>query len=278
MDTNNSNLEAPEEPTPPVGLLGRLFRVARHNPVAELVGEQLQKVESRVLGELRSRMDKLNAPVQAASDDDCAPLSGHATEALMAQALAISAGRSSTPRKPSAVMAELLARSQEQSKEQAQESLHSLTLKLLTPDEARILSALSDGTVFCLINVLQSPLLGAAQMVLENASNAGRAAGVQLINRVPVYVTRLRAFGLVDFGPEEPALQLKYEILETDASIIDAINLIEDKRRQSAKIQRRSLFISAFGRELWEFGHRPFTASSEGGKAISHQESGDKTS
>ena len=54
---------------------------------------------------------------------------------------------------------------------------------------------------------------------------------------------------------------MKYELLQTDAGVLEACNLIEEKRKSNAKLLRRTLSLSAWGRELWEFSHRPFTSS-----------------
>lgn len=246
----------------PKSFFGRLMRAAKQTTIAERVQEQVKKAEVRVLSELRERINNLDGDGAAAAAKPAALGGPDAAAAPQSRE------RARAPRKPSALMAELLSRAQDQTREQAQDALLVATLKLLTPDEARMLAALSDGSVFPVIHVLQAPLIGVSQMVLENASGLGRAAGVSLLEHTPIYLTRLKLLGLVDIGPEDSSLQTKYEMLMTDAGVQEAQKLIEVQRRSSAKIQRRSVQISALGKQLWEFSHRPFTVSGNGSSLV----------
>jgi hypothetical protein len=246
----------------PRSFFGRLMRAAKQTTIAERVQAQVKKAEVRVLSELRERINNLDG------DATAAPKQAAAVSGPDAATAPQSRERSRGPRKPSALMAELLSRAQDQTREQAQDALLVATLKLLTPDEARMLAALSDGSVFAVIHVLQAPLIGVSQMVLENASGLGRAAGVSLPEHTPIYLTRLKLLGLLDLGPEDASLQTKYEMLMTDSGVQEAQKLIEVQRKSSAKIQRRSVQISALGKQLWEFSHRPFTVRGSGSGLI----------
>ncbi|MGI0131065.1 MAG: Abi-alpha family protein, partial [Thermoplasmata archaeon] len=86
----------------------------------------------------------------------------------------------------------------------------------------------------------------------ENASNVGRAAGVALPGRVPVYVTHLRQLGLADSGPEDPGLDVEYDILATETEVRLAKAEADRRGRLPGRMVRRTLRISAFGRDLWE--------------------------
>src|SRR5437764_261061 len=69
-------------------------------------------------------------------------------------------------------MAELLRQSAEMDREQSREYIFTAILRQLLPDEARILSALSDGASYALVHVAGRAALGGPQrIVLRNASS-----------------------------------------------------------------------------------------------------------
>ncbi|MCG5434163.1 DUF4393 domain-containing protein [Mycobacterium sp. MYCO198283] len=122
----------------------------------------------------------------------------------------------------------------------------------MVPDEARILAALSDGTAYPVIDVAE-PMLGTSSaVVLSNASTVGRAAGVSLPDRTPLYVSRLVLAGLAHIGPEGPNTMFDdYEMLLTDAAVNAAIGRARRGMR-SARVIRRTVRITELGSELWE--------------------------
>jgi hypothetical protein len=128
-----------------------------------------------------------------------------------------------------------------------------LILQRLVPDEARMLAALADGSAYALLHVAAGGLPGAqTQRVLENVSNVGRVAGVALPARVPGYVTHLRALGLAETGPGDGSLDTEYDILLTDQAVMDARVEADALSRFPARVVRRTLHMSALGRDLWE--------------------------
>ena len=124
----------------------------------------------------------------------------------------------------------------------------------LVPDEARILSPLSDGTVYPLIHVTEPGIAGRQERALENASSVGRAAGVALAERVPLYVSHLRRLGLVTSGPEDPSLRDEYELLLTDTRLRATIEAL-GKGPLGPRVVRRTLRIADLGQELWDAAH-----------------------
>jgi hypothetical protein len=70
-------------------------------------------------------------------------------------------------------------------------------------------------------------------------------------DNVPTYLSRLHGFGLVEFGPEDENLSVQYDILSTDATIQNARETVESRRRSSVKSVRKTVGMSAFGREFW---------------------------
>ena len=147
-----------------------------------------------------------------------------------------------------AAMAQLLNHSIGFGRERAREYLYAVILRQLTPDEARILSALSDGSPFPVLDVAERTNLGAAgRIVLRNASTVGKVAGVSLPDQVPGYVTRLIGLGLAELDEEVPALETQYEILMTDETVRDA-----EKQVKRVKFLRRTVHITRLGAQFWQ--------------------------
>jgi hypothetical protein len=124
-------------------------------------------------------------------------------------------------------------------------------LDQLSPDEARILGALSDGHASPLIHVRPlSPAGMLGEPTLENASLIGKMANVSLPHLTPQYVTHLLALGLVQVGPERSALKDEYQILLADSGVMKA-----SKRATrgpiAPRIERHTLRLSPLGRQLW---------------------------
>ncbi|MGQ0618373.1 MAG: Abi-alpha family protein [Panacagrimonas sp.] len=234
------NIAEPDAAAPEPGLMWYLLRPARR-----LVRRQLDLIERVLLGEIKHVREDLQGENPPSVETGKAVLKAGTT----------------APAPPSGenlseLMRELLERSTDQSQEECETAYFLVVLKTLVPDEARILSALSDGAAHPLIHVTAGSLFGApARQVVENVSNIGKVAGTQWTIETPTYVTRLRNLGLVETGPEEPSLLVKYQILETDSAITEALAQIKAAGSQKARIVRRSLKISRLGRSLWDSCH-----------------------
>lgn len=148
-------------------------------------------------------------------------------------------------------MSELLERSVEATRTDSREYLYGTIISQLVPDEARILAAMADGTHFAAADVVQKQRRGMPRVLVANASSVGRQAGLVSPDNVPTYLARLQHFGLVEFGPEDESLSVQYDILTADATIQNAQKTVESRRRASVKIVRKSVAMSAFGREFW---------------------------
>ena len=82
--------------------------------------------------------------------------------------------------------------------------------------------------------------------MLHNASTVGKAAGVTLPERTPLYVSRLLAFGVAEIGEEDPGLATQYDILLTE----DYVRAAEEQAKR-AKHLRHTLRVSDFGSRFW---------------------------
>lgn len=196
-----------------------------------LYGQAFHAAERLVLGVLRSRLD--------AVDPDPPPGSGTAP--------------AGSPRE---LMARLLESSLAQDAAASREDLHASVLRQLVPDEARIIAALADGPPSPLIHV--HPRAG-GDAILENASLIGRTAALTLPSQTPAYVAHLLALGLVEVGPEDPEANEGYEILMADREVRAALKAGE-LSKLPARTLRRTVMLSARGRELWE-SSRPVESS-----------------
>lgn len=212
-------------------LLGRL-------PVAALASEKFDRMEQGFLQSLKQKLDALDeGSSRRRGNNGSASTSGSATTA-------------DAHATPAELLQTLLSQSLEHEREQSRDEYYLRILRQIVPDEARILAALSDGASYALLHVAHgSRLIGTSHLVLENLSNVGRAAGVQCIDLVPAYVTRLRSLGLAETGAEDESLRAKYEMLETE----EAVRKATEHGKGSAV--RRTLRISAFGKKLWDDCH-----------------------
>jgi len=149
-------------------------------------------------------------------------------------------------------MTQLLDRALGQNTRGSQVELYHHLLDQLVADEARIIGALSDGSVSPLVNVYTwtRPRVQ-GQVALENASLIGRTANVALPQMVPQYVSHLLSLGLVEKGPEDTALDTEYEVLMAETSVLAAIKSAS-RGPISAKVDKYVLSLSGLGRSLWE--------------------------
>ncbi len=212
-------------------------RVLKRMPGGSFVQEQLERIEHRVLSELKQRLDKVERS---------------ATVSVLAFSVqSESDKRRRGPHAPGELLRGLLEISSDQTRDEAEQAWYMAVLKSLVPDEARILSALSDSPGYPLVHIMAGSRLGGSPYpVLRNLSNVGRLAGAQLVELTPIYVQHLRDLGLVETGPEEPDFKVKYEILENDGEVRRLIEEIHKKGKRDVLV-RRVLKLSALGRSLW---------------------------
>ena len=194
-------------------------RAARRIPGYSEAVDQLRRAELALLRELREHLDEVDGPADESVGGDPRPQ----------------------------LLRRLLTASLAADSELSRENLHLRILRSLVPDEARILAALADGTRFPLVHV-ENP--GTGRIVLANASTVGRAAGVHLQATVPVYVSHLRALGLVGEGPKDDALADGYALLNSEGYVRRALEESSGGLRGNRAVQR-TLRLSPLGAELW---------------------------
>jgi hypothetical protein len=149
-------------------------------------------------------------------------------------------------------MQSLLDRALDQSTDGSQSELYHRIIDQLVPDEARIISALSDGSASPLVTVrARTPTGGPGKVVLANASLVGRTANLALPQMTPTYVSHLLSLGLLERGPEDPSMKQDYEILMAETYILKAIKTAS-RGPLPARIDKRTVRVTALGRGLWE--------------------------
>jgi hypothetical protein len=215
----------------PFGLVGRAVDAAR------LGLDVYSWTEQQIVGALRKGLNELE-PEDDADDvvvaaDTSAPKSASAKSAAGDESL-------------NSKMSQLLNRALDQNTAGSQTELYHHLLDQLVADEARIVGALSDGSVSPLVNVYDRT----RKPVLENAALVGRTANVALPQMTPQYVGHLLALRLVEIGPEDSALKTDYEVLMAETIVLNAIKAAS-KGPLPAKVEKLTLTLSPLGRSLW---------------------------
>ena len=209
--------------------------------VSHAAQRQYERAEAHVLTQLRARMDRLERPkaLTYLSDTSAPPTSARGQAHF----------ESSLPSR----MVALMERADTQDRIAALDDLFHHVLDQLVPDEIRILGALSDGASFALIHAGYAPRIGPmTRRLIENFCPIGKPAGVKLLEYVPAYISHLRELGLVETGPEDPAQDIKYQILESDVAIREALEAEQKGVGMTAKYLRRTLSMSEFGHQFWD--------------------------
>nr|WP_232285459.1 Abi-alpha family protein [Saccharomonospora marina] len=210
--------------------------LGRRLPGAHAAQAGMRSFERKAIEQLRNRLDPAAAyPATVAISTP---------KALLTDSTSSAGTRATHPLR--AGMAELLRRSTASDVDAATEQLYALILRQLAPDEARVVSLLATGSAYPVIDVVERTGIGAARVVLCNASTVGKAAGVSLPDHVPAYVTRIVALGLALLGPEDATLSTEYEILLTDDTVRDA-----QRGLSRPRFVRRSVRVSSLGVRFW---------------------------
>jgi hypothetical protein len=222
-----------------VGPFSEMMNLARLVPGVRYVERELAGVERVLLREFRRR---LNSVAEDRFEEGTSRSSGTSNVSLPVP---------SAPQTLTETIERMLRRSMDQTPSDSRRSLFERVIRHLVPDEARILAALADGSTYPLLDVTAPALGNAGRLILRNASNVGRAAGVAEPSLVPIYVTHLLQLGLADTGQEDSDLQDEYEILLTESLVKSAYAEADKAARRSPRIVRGTLRISALGRDFW---------------------------
>ncbi|MDX1802761.1 MAG: Abi-alpha family protein [Alcanivorax sp.] len=152
----------------------------------------------------------------------------------------------------SARFAALSEQSLNQTPDSANQALFSRIVNQLVPDEARILTAISDGSGIAVSHLLAiSRFKGKSHRMMEFLSRIGNESGVMLADMVPCYLRHLYSLGLLDSGPEDSRQTAKYEAIENGSDVRKACEQIRRDSKLNPVFIRETVQLSEFGKAFW---------------------------
>ena len=142
---------------------------------------------------------------------------------------------------------ELLRKSRDVRFEFAGHPAYERILSELAPDEARILRLLLlDGPQPSVDIRTGGPMgLVRSRLIAPGMSMIGARAGCRYVERVPSYLNNLFRLGLVWFSRETLHDPLRYQVLEAQPDVLEAIGSV-----RQAKVVRRSIHLTPFGEDF----------------------------
>jgi hypothetical protein len=118
----------------------------------------------------------------------------------------------------------------------------------LAPDEARILRLLFiDGPQPAVDVRTWRPLDVGSQVVAPGLSMIGAQAGCRYLERVPAYLNNLYRLGLIWFSREPVRDSLRYQVLEAQPDVLEAM-----REAGRGRTVRRSIHLTPFGIDFCE--------------------------
>ena len=142
--------------------------------------------------------------------------------------------------------AELLRQSADVEYEEDAHPAYERILDDLAPDEARILRFLAAEGPQPAVDVRAHKALNVgSDLVAPGLSMIGAQAGARYLERVPAYLNNLYRLGLIWFSREPLEDPLRYQVLEAQPDVIEAMR---DAGR--GKTVRRSIHLTPFGEDF----------------------------
>ena len=145
--------------------------------------------------------------------------------------------------------AELLRQSADVNFEEEAHPAYARILDDLAPDEARILRLFVLEGAQPAVDIRSGwiPIDSASEMVASGISMIGPEAGCRVLEDVPAYLNNLFRLGLIWFSREPVSDPLRYQVLEAQPDVIEAMG-----RAGRARTVRRSIELTPFGRDFCE--------------------------
>ena len=142
--------------------------------------------------------------------------------------------------------AELLRRSADVRDDEEAHPAYERILGELAPDEARILRFLALEGPQPSVDVRATKALAvSSQLVAPGISMIGAGAGCRYMDRVPAYLNNLYRLGLIWFSREALENPLRYQVLEAQPEVIEAL-----RSGGRGKTVRRSIHLTPFGEDF----------------------------
>jgi hypothetical protein len=118
----------------------------------------------------------------------------------------------------------------------------------LAPDEARILRLLADQGPQPSVDVRSGWIPQLSELVAPGLTMIGAEAGCRHPDRVQSYLNNLNRLGLVWFWRESVGDQRRYQVLEAQPEVVEAM----ERAGRSARTVRRSVHLTPFGADFVE--------------------------
>jgi abortive infection alpha-like protein len=144
---------------------------------------------------------------------------------------------------------ELLRRSADVNFEEDSHPAYTRILEDLSPDEARILRLLTEEGPQPSVDVRSGllPLRSTSELLAAGLNMIGPEAGVRHLDDVPAYLNNLFRLGLIWFSSESLRDPLRYQVLEAQPEVAEAME--SDGHTRTV---RRSIHLTPFGRDFCE--------------------------
>jgi Abortive infection alpha len=143
---------------------------------------------------------------------------------------------------------ELLRRSADTDYEEAAHPAYERILGSLAPDEGRILRFLAlEGPQPAVDVRAAKSLAPGTDLVAPGLSMIGENAGCRYLDRVHQYLNNLERLGLIWFSRESLEDPLRYQVLEAQPEVLDAL-----RSYRRSKTVRRSIHLTPFGEDFCE--------------------------
>jgi len=158
-------------------------------------------------------------------------------------------GNGAPPRPLREIGAELLRRSADVDFDEGTHPAYARILADLAPDEARILRLLAIAGPQPSVDVRSGllPLNATSELVAAGLNMIGAEAGCRCQEDTPAYLNNLFRLGLIWFSREPLSDPLRYQVLESQPEVVDAI-----EQAGRARTVRRSVELTPFGKQFCE--------------------------
>ena len=144
---------------------------------------------------------------------------------------------------------ELLRRSADVNFQEDSHPAYTRILEELAPDEARILRLLAEQGPQPSVDVRSGllPLQSTTELVAAGLNMIGQEAGARHLDDVSAYLNNLFRLGLIWFSRESLPDPLRYQVLEAQPEVSEALS-----GASRTRTVRRSIHLTPFGRDFCE--------------------------
>lgn len=142
---------------------------------------------------------------------------------------------------------ELLRRSADVREDEEGHPAYERILGEILPDEARVLRLLCTAGPQPAVDVRAGllPVNSATELIAPGLTMIGAEAGCRRPERIPAYLNNLYRLGLIWFSREAVAEQSRYQVLEAQPDVVDAL-----RSKGRGRTVRRSIALTPFGTDF----------------------------